>query len=265
MGNIFQNPISTFNLSFALLLREKMRQLNGQKEKRRCFPVLMFLVWLIFLLIGWAHFATGDENLKSFLQHLTYFYFLAVSLGIVRFVEKQSVIERFGLQSLRYLGLVTLVGIDLYAIYLSGILMWTAFTSVLLAPLTEEIFFRGYMLGEFRKDNTVGIRQAVICIFLVSAAFALGHIFVYQSLSNLFCIFLSGLATGLFYWVTKSVLAPIAIHTAWNILSETKEAPLLMVGRSVIFVVLLIPVLVFILESRIDRSYALNLNATEKT
>jgi membrane protease YdiL (CAAX protease family) len=215
----------------------------------------MFSAWLIFLIIRLAHSITGDDSLKTFLQYLTYFYFLAVPLGIVRFVEKQGIVERFGLQPLRYLGLATLVVADLYLVYLSGLLKWTSFTSVLIAPMTEEMFFRGYMLGEFRNDDTMDILRPILYWLLTAAAFTLSHVFVYQSLGNLFCVFLGGILVGLFYWVTKSILAPIGVHTAWNVFLEAKETSGFSIQLSAaILAVLLVPVVTFIVESRMVKA-----------
>jgi len=79
--------------------------------------------------------------------------------------------------------------------------------AVVVAPLTEEIIFRGYLYGVFRKY--VGRLYGML---IVSALFAAFHV----HLPALAGLFLLAMALNFVYERTGSLWAPILMHSAFN-------------------------------------------------
>ena len=93
--------------------------------------------------------------------------------------------------------------------------------SILLAPITEEVFFRGLLLSEL-GDASLSSENAVI---LSSLLFAGGHIFslfdqpdIYTGLLSLFFVFVSGLLFAKVYVLTNNIFIPMATHSLYNLL-----------------------------------------------
>ncbi len=76
-----------------------------------------------------------------------------------------------------------------------------------LAPLNEEIFFRGIILGKFLKSNL-----KILGILTSSFLFSLAHF----DLFGLPIIFLFGIFLSYFYIESKSILTPIISHMLNN-------------------------------------------------
>ncbi len=181
---------------------------------------------LIFwgMLLGILAFAFGTiGNLQVFLSYLKYVYFIFVAFGMVRFVHKTSILESFGLLNWRYFSLVILMVISIGARYMSGIAMPNTFTSIVIAPISEEVFFRGYLLGCFKTKNAT-TTKAFSSIFFVTFLFTLAHVFKPDIgiVGLVFAIPCLGAMAGILYWVTKTIIPSITIHTAWNFFISTK-------------------------------------------
>ena len=80
----------------------------------------------------------------------------------------------------------------------------------ILAPLCEELFFRGYLYHAIREKFNL---TANIC--LTSLLFAAVHDQWFQLLP----LFAAGLCLNLFYVRTKSLIATVVMHSAWNVFS----------------------------------------------
>jgi hypothetical protein len=76
-----------------------------------------------------------------------------------------------------------------------------------LAPVFEEIFFRGFLYNSFRAR--LGMPAG---LFLSSLFFALVHF----DFSVFFGLFSIGLMLGFVYHRTQSLLAPMILHSLWN-------------------------------------------------
>jgi membrane protease YdiL (CAAX protease family) len=82
-----------------------------------------------------------------------------------------------------------------------------AITAVIVAPVAEETFFRGFMLQGIGKR--LGYTWGTV---ISSALFALAHI----SPTNLVPIFILGLMLSWIYYKTKSIWPCIIVHAAYN-------------------------------------------------
>ena len=80
----------------------------------------------------------------------------------------------------------------------------------LMTPITEEVFFRGFIFGGLLRR--VGPRWAIVVSALVFSAFHL-------SLGVLIPIFITGVLFAWLYWRTGSLWAAIAAHAGQNALA----------------------------------------------
>lgn len=91
---------------------------------------------------------------------------------------------------------------------------------VILAPLTEELLFRGILLNFFQ--NRFGIKPALI---ISGVLFALFHFSMSQGLGNvslLAALSFFGVMLGIVYNKTSSLLAPMLLHGLFNLLSTLR-------------------------------------------
>ena len=78
---------------------------------------------------------------------------------------------------------------------------------VIIAPIAEELYFRGYLLNRFNnKFNTI------IAVLLSSFLFSLGHVGILGS-------FIFAALLSLIYLKTKSIYGPVIIHMSNNFLA----------------------------------------------
>ncbi|TCW36049.1 hypothetical protein EDC21_11115 [Thermohydrogenium kirishiense] len=86
----------------------------------------------------------------------------------------------------------------------------TVFLSVvIIAPIVEEIIFRGLIFNELRKELSI-----YTAIIIQSAIFAIIHGSLYQG----FYAFLLGIFLSVMYYLTESIWAPIIIHISSNLI-----------------------------------------------
>ena len=78
--------------------------------------------------------------------------------------------------------------------------------------LGEELLFRGLVQRDLTK--ALGWKWGII---LASVAFAVMHL-TWRSIPELFFVFFASLIFGYVYYKTKSLIAPIAIHGAGNVM-----------------------------------------------
>ena len=95
-------------------------------------------------------------------------------------------------------------------------------SAIVVAPISEEFFFRGYMLGRLKTENSTYIR-VVESVFFISILFLLSHIFVPDVGIKDFVFYfpLLGAMLGITYWIVGSIIPAITIHTAWNLFFST--------------------------------------------
>jgi len=81
------------------------------------------------------------------------------------------------------------------------------FQAVLLSPLIEEIFFRGFLLTFLKR-----YMSALGAILLSAGVFAFAH----ANLDSAIPLWFLGIVLGVAYQHTGSLLLPIGIHACWN-------------------------------------------------
>ena len=128
-----------------------------------------------------------------------------------------NMLPRFGIIFIVYaissLALVSFVGnistnqeiISQWPIYIS------AFLAIIIAPLTEELMFRGFMKKFIKND--------ILFIILSSLIFGGLHIMQSENLSQILFIIsdsILGFAFSLNYAKTKNIASNIFLHSAWN-------------------------------------------------
>jgi len=120
-----------------------------------------------------------------------------------------------GLYAVGYMELMEYLGVekvqDTVAIFQKekdmSIVVLLAFAAVIIAPICEEIVFRGYLYPVAKKFTGPWI--AGVCSALVFSA-------VHGSMSALLPLFLLGLVLVALYEYTGSIWAPIAVHFLFN-------------------------------------------------
>jgi membrane protease YdiL (CAAX protease family) len=87
------------------------------------------------------------------------------------------------------------------------VLALMVFTAVIVAPVCEEVVFRGYLYPVLKKFG--GIAVATLCSALIFAA-------AHGSVTALLPLFLFGALLVFLYEKTGSLWAPIAAHLCFN-------------------------------------------------
>jgi membrane protease YdiL (CAAX protease family) len=150
-------------------------------------------------------------------------YSVVVALAIPRLIEKKSIIQRFGLQRNNTLILIVAVYLMLATAYYLGN---TDLNMVFLAPLVEEMLFRGYFLGRLVNYDGKIQRwsgQELTSIFSISVLFGASHVFVYypslnsQALAQMFVISISSITLGFLYAYFKTILWCFVLHMLINL------------------------------------------------
>ena len=94
-------------------------------------------------------------------------------------------------------------------------LAYAVISACLLAPLTEEVVYRGVLFRALANGGGVWIGAALSSLF-----FALVH---FYSLYGMFSVALFGLATALVYASSRSITAAIALHVLYNVSIKLPE------------------------------------------
>ena len=105
---------------------------------------------------------------------------------------------------------------EVYASAPNRILFWIAL--VVMAPLFEEIFFRGFLFAGWSRSK-LGVSGAVV---LTSALWAAIH--VQYELYYVGVIFVVGLFLGFVRYRSGSLYLPLAIHAAMNLIATLQAA-----------------------------------------
>lgn len=192
-------------------------------DRQRILTILPFVIWSSVLLLLWCKSST-EGLLSWFLFFLLPIYLVTSSLAIVKHVEKQSVVQRFGVQPARLLFLSLLALTSLAATFIMTNSDWASFSGVVFAPIPEEVFFRGYMLGRWINGGTSkSLKLKVGFLLLSSVIFSLSHFFAGYALTDYPWSFVFGFGMGFVYWLTGSILLIGALHTAFNLSLDVKK------------------------------------------
>ncbi len=84
-------------------------------------------------------------------------------------------------------------------------------TSFLCGPITEEVFFRGFLFNAFRKRMPL-----VAAMLLASVIFGFGHFF---GSAHAVAATVVGLVLTLVYYWRRTIFAPIFVHVGYNALA----------------------------------------------
>jgi membrane protease YdiL (CAAX protease family) len=91
---------------------------------------------------------------------------------------------------------------------------------VILAPLTEELLFRGLLLNFFQ--NRFGSWPAVFISGILFALFHYSHSQGFGNVSLLCALSFFGVMLGAFYLMTASLIYPMMLHAIFNLLSTLR-------------------------------------------
>jgi uncharacterized protein len=91
---------------------------------------------------------------------------------------------------------------------------------VVLAPLTEELLFRGVLLNFIQ--NRFGSWAAVIVSGVLFAIFHYSHSQGFGNVSLIVALSFFGMMLGIFYLMTASLFYPIMLHAIFNALSSLR-------------------------------------------
>ncbi|WP_438426219.1 lysostaphin resistance A-like protein [Aquimarina macrocephali] len=104
---------------------------------------------------------------------------------------------------------------------MEGLLTWNSIAVILLIPMAEELFFRGYILKQFLTKY-----KPIIAIGISTLLFALIHL-PYQAvfLNSIefnghlaYIAFFGGLISGTIYYKSKSIGPSLVFHITWNLM-----------------------------------------------
>lgn len=165
------------------------------------FMVLLYIVQITALVIPMLNelkrdFGVFKNNLKLYLS---------------------NILPRFGIVALGYLianlFVLTLVGNipNNQAILSSWPIYITAFLAIIVAPLTEELMFRGFIRKFIKND--------ILFVLISSIIFGALHITSADSLQQVLYIIpysILGSAFSLNYVKTKNIASNIFLHSVWN-------------------------------------------------
>jgi len=191
-------------------------------NNRAFFVILPVLVWLGLLFILWlTSLATGF--VYYVLVSVSFVYEIAVPPVIVRTIEKQNLTGRFGFQSWRKGILFYLILASILSIQFSVGMKWEALLAILLAPILEEFFFRGYLLGSFKGKETLQNPTRLIgSILLSSIIFSVSHVFVRYSPIDYVIAFSLGLLCGFVFVFSRSIVYSVSVHMVFNFIIFSK-------------------------------------------
>lgn len=144
-----------------------------------------------------------------------HFYIIAILLGFM-FVFFQSILNIFYFFNLSINLLPN--GIDF-----SELMSFHVFTTILIIPITEEIFFRNYIQRDLQKN--INHKKAIL---ITSILFSFIHIpfgaFFVDSLEfsvhQAYIAFFGGLILGQLFYKSKSIGPPLVFHMTWNLIAN---------------------------------------------
>ena len=242
-GNLFNIISGVINI---VLLSMKTKDIEDVKKEKKDLPVLeeinehsklLYFIIFVFLFIICYTPATDllpIPNTKiSAIITVSLLYIIQICSLVIPMLKElerdfvafknnfkiytSNMLPRFGIIFIVYaissLALVSFVGnistnqeiISQWPIYIS------AFLAIIIAPLTEELMFRGFMKKFIKND--------ILFIILSSLIFGGLHIMQSENLSQILFIIpysILGFAFSLNYVKTKNIASNIFLHSVWN-------------------------------------------------
>jgi membrane protease YdiL (CAAX protease family) len=193
----------------ALVGLYKYTNLIGEGFKEHVYAVVI-LGSVISYLIMFHFFWTSDLKTifklkKMDLALFPYLIFIVIGLGFVNqpFYDFEKIVEFYRNSSFEpYTG--RFAGVDSFFIYF-GI------SSLLFAPVFEELFFRKFLFGKLLEKNKV-----LVSVIISSLCFSAIH---FETPSSLISTFIFGVIACLIYLRTKNIWYTIAMHFLNNLFS----------------------------------------------
>jgi len=204
------NQTFRLNLIFVYLKEYLMKNVNSKL-------ITLISVWLGYMILVWLHYNLGKWGLMTAL--LCYTYILIISFALTKFLERESIIERFGFQTRNLIILLIATCSALVFLYYLkvNIFNFSVINFAIIAPLMEEIFYRGYMLGSFcAKADEMNI-ESLKWILFTSILFSIGHVFILgRKLLPYIYVLIFGFVEGMVYVKTKTISWVYIVHMASN-------------------------------------------------
>ena len=179
---------------------------------------LVFFVWTLYRLYFTENQLFEDIILKPLIW-LTPVYFVTrfKNLGF----SSKDIFKNI------LLGAVVGLVLSLHRVYQNNLSLnfsYIAIISALFTGITEEVFFRGYLLNRWLTNfhNTLFplvLNGLFFTLTHVPIAIFIYHYYGYALFTYLLTNFVSGFVYILMFYYTKSVYTPIASHIVWNIFS----------------------------------------------
>jgi len=147
-------------------------------------------------------------------------YAALLPMLIIKLVYKEKLRSRLGLKkdqplvkTLYCVATIAIVALSVIMVILHENRPLSLLYGPVAAPIVEEIFLRGYLLGNISKSNKhVGVGVSALL-------FGAAHFMtVPATVANSIILFLAGLVLGYAFLLSGSILIPIIYHQAWNIL-----------------------------------------------
>lgn len=124
------------------------------------------------------------------------------------------IVAEFGSEILRPEPIIGLDDIEADLNFSHEWLAFYAFLAIIAAPLAEEGFFRGFLLGGLRRARD-GVWGRRIALLVSAVLFAAAHFYI----PLLIPFTIGGLVFGLIYIRTNSLTAPTLAHCAHNVIA----------------------------------------------
>ncbi|WP_299626895.1 CPBP family intramembrane glutamic endopeptidase [uncultured Tenacibaculum sp.] len=188
-----------------LLIPDVMKNINLIKASQ----LINSIVFLVFIF----------KNLKkSYLLKLDKsdpkYYFIALTLG-VGFVFFQSILNIFYHQE------ISSEFFD-FKFTLERLRSLSVMASIFVIPITEELFFRNYILRELLenyKPTTAIILSSLMFAFIHIPFVSLFYEFYDFSIHQAYIAVFGGLVSGILFYKSKSIIPSIIFHAFWNLTS----------------------------------------------
>ncbi len=167
--------------------------------------IMLFSVYILFSVLK-------RVDLLERIRTENKFYIIPVVMGIV-FVFLQPFLKVIYYQKVPE-------GFFLLKFSLEKLSNLSVLTSILIVPITEELFFRSYLQRELTK-----VYKPFIAIFLASFLFASIHVpiiflfleFSEFNMSQAYIALFGGLISGVMLYKSKSIGPSIIFHITWNL------------------------------------------------
>lgn len=169
---------------------------------------VIFLLLVYFVLRRYI-FASGSNPEVNKLKYVA----LAMAGGLTMVIIQPSITVAFsyipGFEVFRDHQFVAVIFKPTDVFYIAS--------TALLAPISEELFFRGFLLkGLLRKY------KSWIAILISALIFGIWHFNFFDPnilvAKHIFVTFLGGLAMGYLYFKSEKLIYPIIFHVSWNVL-----------------------------------------------